>query len=414
MAAHPAGGAGALDAVDGLSGDAHVAAAEVEAGDVQDRLVAELEGAEPGTRVGLGPVLGGAHRGGRPGVAAGRVQPGVDRVRPGLPVSDGVAAGEADSGLDAVGDGRLAAGREDDGLVAAGGEVAEGVVGAVGLEEGTDAGLLVAVQGRHHALGAEQRGGGVQQGEGAEQSEDEEQPAWWPAVEGSARRQSAADPVGGPQESLAVRQGPREELHQAPADQDRDDESGDQDEQGPPYGAAPRVGVELAAGHDQQGQQEPADDQGGHGLRVQADGDAEDVGEDQQPEVDDHQPPGDLLAGGRGGGEQEEEDGVGEVGADRDDQQVEEACDRAQHPAQRGDEGQYGAEQSDDAEEGRETLGHLAEESARGRPCRSGSVLGRAGLHGGTHASDCRKGRPPRPSSDFSGLPRGRGTCGFR
>lgn len=40
----------------------------------------------------------------------GGVQPGGDGVRPGLAVADGVAAGEADTGLDAVGDGGLAAG----------------------------------------------------------------------------------------------------------------------------------------------------------------------------------------------------------------------------------------------------------------------------------------------------------------
>jgi hypothetical protein len=152
VAADAAGGAGAADPVHGLPGHAHVPAVQVEGGDVHDGLVAELQGAEAGPGVGAGAVLGGAHDGGRPGVAAGHVQPGGDGVRPGFEVADGVAAGQAHPGLDAVGDGGLAAGREDDGLVAAGREVAEGVPLAVGPEQGADAGLLVAVQGGFQTL----------------------------------------------------------------------------------------------------------------------------------------------------------------------------------------------------------------------------------------------------------------------
>lgn len=184
---------------------------------MQDGLVAELEGAESGAGEGLRPVLGGAHHGGSPAVAAGQVQPGGDGVRPGLAVADRVAAGEADAGLDAVGDGGLAAGREDDGLVAPGGEVAEGVVAAVGLQEGTDAVLLVAVQGRFEALGAEEDGGRVEQGERAEQAEEEEQGAGRAAVEGAAGDQATADPVGGPAQVLARGQGAGEQGDQSPA-----------------------------------------------------------------------------------------------------------------------------------------------------------------------------------------------------
>lgn len=72
VAADDGGGPGALDAVDGLAGDAHVAAVEVEVGDVQDRFVAELEGAEPGAGVRGCALLGGAHDGGLPAVPAGR------------------------------------------------------------------------------------------------------------------------------------------------------------------------------------------------------------------------------------------------------------------------------------------------------------------------------------------------------
>lgn len=340
MAADAAVGAGAADPVHGLPGDPHVAAVEVEVRHLKDRLVTELEGAEPGARVGLGAVLGGAHRGGRPGVPAGHVQPYGDGARPGLPVADRVSAGEAHAGLDAIGDGGLAAGREDDRLVAPGGEVAEGVLAAVGLEEGADAGLLVVVQGGLHALRAEQRRGGVQQGDRAEQSEHEEQRAGRASVVGGAGDEAAADPVGGPRQPLTLRQRAGEQFDQPPADEDSDGQPGDQDAEGPAYGGAAGGGVELLAGDDQQAQGEGADDQGGDGVGVVAEDRADQVAQDQQPEVDDHQPPGDLLAGRCRGGEQEEEDGVGEVGADGDDDLVEAAHDRAERGAQRRDDGQ--------------------------------------------------------------------------
>ncbi len=226
VATDAADGSGTADPVHGLPGDAHLAAGQVESRDVQDRLVTELEGAQAGAGTGAGAGLGGAHDGGRPGVPAGQVQPGVDGARPGLRVADGVPRGQAHPGLDAVGDGRLAAGREDDGLVAPGGEVAEGVPVAVRRQQGTDAGLLVAVQGGFQALGTEQRGGRVQQGEGAEQAEHEGHLARWAAVEGAARDQPAAHPVGGPGQVLAGRERAREEQEQAPAEQDRHGEPG--------------------------------------------------------------------------------------------------------------------------------------------------------------------------------------------
>ncbi|AEY93135.1 hypothetical protein SHJG_7868 [Streptomyces hygroscopicus subsp. jinggangensis 5008] len=258
VAADAADGSGAADPVHGLPGDAHPAAGQIEFRDVQDRLVAELEGAEAGAGTGAGPGLGGAHDGGRPGVPAGQIQPGVDGARPGLRVADGIPGGQAHPGLDAVGDGRLAAGREDDGLVAPGGEVAEGVPVAVRREQGADAGLLVAVQGGFQALGAEQRGRRVQQGEGAEQAEQEGHLARWAAVEDAARDQPAAHPVGGPGQVPAGRERAGEEQHQAPAEECRHGEPGQQHGEGPPYGSAAGDGVELPAGEHEQEQQQGA------------------------------------------------------------------------------------------------------------------------------------------------------------
>ena len=410
VAADTAVGAGAADAVDGLPGHPHVAAVEVEVRHVEDGLVAELEGAEAGAGVGRGSLLGGAHRSGHPGVPAGGVQPDGDGVRPGLSVADRVAAGEAHACLDTVGDGGLAAGREDDGLVAAGGEVAEGVLAAVGLEEGADAGLLVVVQSGLHALRAEERRGGVEEGERAEEAEQEVQGAGRASVVGGTGDESAADPVGGPGQPLALRQGAGEQFDEPPADQDPDGEPDDQDAEGPAYGGAAGGGVELPAGGDEQGQGEGAHDQGRDGVRVVAEHRAEQVGQDQQPEVDDDQPPGDLLAGGRRRGEQEEEDGVGEVGADRDDDLVQGVHDGAERGAQRRDEGQQDAERSDGAEEGRETLRHPAQGAVPGRPYRALGALLPGGLHGGTHVPTLGRARPPRPSSVLAA---GR-TWGFR
>ena len=328
-------------------------------------------------------------------------------MRPCLAVADGVTAGEADAGLDAVGDGCLAAGREDDGLVAAGGEVAEGVLVAVGPQEGTDTGFLVAVQGGFQTLGTEEGGRRVQQGEGAEQAEQEEQRVRRAAVEGAGGHQTAEHPGGGPGQVLALGQGAGEQGHQGPAGQDRHGEAGAQHGQRPPHGGAPGGGVELTARDDEQDQGEAADDEGGDGLEVETEAEAEGVGDDDQAEIDDHQPPGDPLARGGGGRQQEEEDGVGDVGADRHDQHVEVADDRVQQGAQRGDEGEQEAEQAEGAEEGRDALGHLAEEAAAGRAYRV-PVLGPGGSRGGSHASDCRKGgaAPPveRSRGGFEGV----------
>ena len=162
----------APDAGDGLADRPHVASAEVELAGAQDGLVAELQHGESRLVVGGGPGFAGTHHGGGPAVLRGQLLPRFDRVRPGLGVADRIAAGQADADFDAVGDRRLAAGREDDGLVAAGGEVAEGVVGAELQDEPAQRRFVVAGEGVVGALGAEQRDDGGQQGDGAEQTEE--------------------------------------------------------------------------------------------------------------------------------------------------------------------------------------------------------------------------------------------------
>jgi hypothetical protein len=277
-----------------------------------------LEGEEPAVPVeGLGEEA----------VAVGGVAEAVQghgEAAFGLGVAPGVGAfGElphlvlAEGGVAADAAGDAGAADPVDGL--AGDAHVAAVLVAVAAEEGADTRLLVVVQGGFEALGTEQGGGGVQQGERAEQAEEEVEGVRRAAVEAAGGYEAAADPVRGPGRPLAAGQAARERLHEGPADQDRRDQTGRQDGQGPAYGGAAGGGVELLAGVDQQDQGEAAHHEGGDGLRELADGHAEDAGQDEQAQVDDDQPPGDLLAGAGRGGEQEQEDRVGEVGADRDE-----------------------------------------------------------------------------------------------
>lgn len=386
VAADDGGGPGAPDPVDGLPGDAHVAAVEVEVGHVQDGLVAELQCAETGTAVGGGALLGGTHDGGLPAVAPGHGQPGVDGGGPGGGVADRVPAGEADTRLDAVGHAGLAVGGEDDGLVAPGGEVAEGVVASVGAEEGADAGLLVAVQGGGQTLGAEEGHGCVQQGGGAEEAEQEGERPGWVAVELPGREETAEDLLGGPVEPLPLGQGAGEEGDERPAREYGGEQADPEDEQGVPQGPGAGGCVELVAGGDQHGHRRDRDDHGRDADPVLADGHLQHVVDDEQGQIGDDDPPGDLLAGAEGGREEEEEDGVGEVRADRYDDQVEEPHDVPQEPPQRGREREQGAEQAERSEERAEPVGHPVQEAV------PGSVLLLHGCAGGTHGSHCREG----------------------
>ena len=124
-----------LHAGDGLAHRAHLASVEIELAGAQDRFVAELQDAQARLLVRRRPGFAGAHDGCRPAVLRRQVLPASIACghASGSPI--GITAGEADADLDAVRDRGLAARREDDGLVAAGGEVGEGVVGAEVLDQ---------------------------------------------------------------------------------------------------------------------------------------------------------------------------------------------------------------------------------------------------------------------------------------
>jgi hypothetical protein len=101
-------------------------------------------------------------------VGHGHVHEALDAARPGLDVADGVTAGEHHAGDDAVRHRRLAAGREHDGLVAAQGEVAEGVAAAVLVQQGAQPGLVLLGQLCGRVFGPEGQVDGGDRGDPAE------------------------------------------------------------------------------------------------------------------------------------------------------------------------------------------------------------------------------------------------------
>ena len=164
--------AGALDALHHLAHVAHRAAGEGEIRHVDHRLVAQFEGVQaglPGPHLAAG--LRAAHDGRGPGVGLGLVHEALDGAGPGLDVADGVAAGEHHAGDHAVGDGRLAAGGEDDGLVAAQREVAERVAAAVLGQQGAQLRLVLLGEPGGRVLGAERQVDRGDRGEQAERAE---------------------------------------------------------------------------------------------------------------------------------------------------------------------------------------------------------------------------------------------------
>ncbi|CAM5229815.1 hypothetical protein SCYAM73S_04109 [Streptomyces cyaneofuscatus] len=152
---------------------------EGEIRDIDHRLVAQLQGGESGL---AGPDLAAAlaapHHGRGPGVRLRLVHEAFDGAGPGLHVADGVAAGQHHPGDDPVADGGLAAGGEDDGLVAAECEVAERVAAAVRRQQRPQPALVVLGEAGGRVFGAE---GEVDRGDGGQQAERAERVGDGPA-----------------------------------------------------------------------------------------------------------------------------------------------------------------------------------------------------------------------------------------
>ncbi|MGY4276888.1 hypothetical protein ACVILE_003068 [Streptomyces sp. M18.1] len=297
---------GALDALDHLAHVAHRAAGQGEIRYVHHRLVAEFEGVEPGLAgPDLAAGLGAAHDGRGPGVGAGLVHEAFDGARPRLHVTDRVAAGQHHAGDDAVGDGGLAAGGEDDGLVAAEREVAEGVPAAVPGEQGAQPGLVVLGETGRRVLGAEGQVDGGDSGQQAEGAEGEgDRPGGVAAVvdralDAEEAVQDVRDAVGQARVAdHAVRVGVDHQQSEGEGAGGHEDEVG----QRPP--AAARVGErrELVAVAQQGREQGEGDDYAEQGVAVG------ELGDGAEGEQGHGRSPGPALAALEAVGEQEEQD----------------------------------------------------------------------------------------------------------
>ena len=222
--ADPHGEAGAARPGDGLAHAAHVRPGQFEIGGPQDRLVTQFQGVEPGFAIRLRSLRTGTHDAGRPAVRLGQRQPRVDGLRPCPRVAHRVAAGQADAYLDAVGDGGAAALRKHHRLVAAGREIAQGVVLAEQLEQPADRGLVLTREGVVGALRLEQHNRRRDECERAEQPKDRVEKDVRPAGELVGVDDGEADhPVDHVQEAGVRGQRAREHLDQAPRCQDPDD-----------------------------------------------------------------------------------------------------------------------------------------------------------------------------------------------
>ncbi len=246
----------------------------------------------------------------------------IDGAGPGLGVADRVAGGQGDPADDAVGDGGLAGGGPDDGLLAAQREVAERVAVALAGQQRPQP-LLVLLADR--VDGAARAEGGEQHGEQQQHRHD---------VDAHVHPAGRDDRLGGP---LTGRQGDQPH-HAVPpalregglgaergdvggADEQGRDQRGEQQADGGDGAGERRVGavalgVELVAAQQQGPREGGGQDQGDPVLRVLADFlvRGERVGEQQGQEAaeDEVEDPGGPLAAAEGDGEQQREQPGGE------------------------------------------------------------------------------------------------------
>jgi hypothetical protein len=367
------GVAGPLDAAHRLAHRSHRAAFEGELPHLDDGLVAELDGGEARGHVGPGGLLARAHHGGDPAVAAGLVEPRVDGARPGLRVTDRVAAGQADGRDDPERHRRLAGSGEHRRLVAPGGEVAERVRRAEAVEQYAQPSLVIGAEAALVAAGPEQHVGGGEHGEHADQPEDER--------DGVRRR--AVDPgdVGIPEPAQHERerpadavlrgaQGAREELQQAPAEEAAEHDDADVDPERAPTASALGARREALAGQQEQHQRrhpephsQPAEDArpGGHGHRflgVGVDQHRDPAQDAAEHDVEHDEPPCGPHAAAHGPGEDGEEGRGRQAGRRPDRHDLDRGAQPLQRLAQRRQQRGDGAERRDGGEVARQEVGH--------------------------------------------------------
>ena len=207
------------------------------AGGVHDRLIAQLQHLEAGVVVGLRARLGGADDGGHPAVGAGGLPPRRDRRQPRRTDPDRVTRRQAHPRLDAIGDGRLPVGAEDDGLVATQGEVRQGVRRAVPLDEHPQGLLLGLAETVDRAARPEQHDRRRDQRDRGEDPDHEADHAarLGDVVPGELDAEHEDLPEG-PGQRVLARQSSRGRPGQAPADQRRPHQPDDQCQARPQVG----------------------------------------------------------------------------------------------------------------------------------------------------------------------------------
>ncbi len=323
-----AGVAVPLEPGHGLAHRLHARPAEGELGEVDDGLVADVEGHQAGVRVGLGPFLAGTHhregQPGRPGVGP----PPLDRLGPPERVAHGVAAREADRAEDSVrhpgaGLGRVV-GVPHHGLVAPGGEVAERVPLPVVPQHPAHPGLVRDAERAVPTRRTEQQGCRRQHDRGADDPDQEAHP------DRCRHRVAPAGDSSDVGEHLAVHEGDRvgvavgvaEGVDQGGSTEQHDRTAHEEERGGRPQVAGHAEGRELRPGtygEHQHAQHEDEPDHVEHRLgAVDEQQDASDLGHHQPP---DHQdPPRRPEPAPERDGHHGEEAGVHQAGHDRDGQ----------------------------------------------------------------------------------------------
>ena len=243
---------------------AHRPALEREVGDLDDGLVAELDGRQVQLALEHRRALfAAAHHRRRPRVLADQVAVGGHRARPRLGVADRVAADQGNARDHPVGDRRLPRGRPDDGLVASQREVAQRVTAALPLQQAPESLLVLVAQVGDRCRGPQRDERHDDDGDQEEAEQGAVDDVLEPlaaqlhgAVDAHQRRRDLLD--AGPEGRVPQHLARIEVQHRQPVQEGHEQELDGHAHREPPR---PRVvlGRELRARCDQQGQQHQGD-----------------------------------------------------------------------------------------------------------------------------------------------------------
>ena len=217
-------------------------------------------------------------------------------MRPRLGIADRVTTGQTDADLDAIRHRRLTAGGEDDALVAASGEVAEGIVGTPFVEQATQRGLVATGERVARPLRPKQRDDSPQQRQRSEQPEGRVHDAVRPAVELLVvHRRQRRHAIERPQERLTLRQRPGEQRNQRPPDHRPDGRAEHEHPECLPHRTTTHPRVELLARGDQHPRHHNMDSQRNPRIDALVRDPLDHIGDRQQHQIDRQQPPRNAL-----------------------------------------------------------------------------------------------------------------------